>query len=92
MKVVIPKRIVGEVSKNWDIHADEELISQRFEKIVDGNAQRGFALESYQYSRVVHPRVEAGVLTGEAQDAGDYVVNESIVAVFVQVPGATNGN
>jgi hypothetical protein len=69
------RRIVGEVSVNWRSHTAtvQLLLSQRFEQMIGVNATRGFELESWKLSRTSHPDQE-----------GDTVINETIVAVFVE--------
>jgi hypothetical protein len=63
-----PKFIVAEVSKNWQAGdtAEQELLSQRFEAVINTNLARGYLLVDWKTSVYVH----------------DEIVNESIFAVF----------
>jgi hypothetical protein len=65
------KRIVAELTKNWPQEEGTpaaELISQRFERAIELNQKRGFALESWQFQ--VCQR--------------DGCLTETIIAVFVK--------
>lgn len=69
--MLIPKRVVAEISKTWPTE-NSELLSHMFEDVISKNRDRGYALESWQLSRVF------GVSSGTAQ------INETIIAVFVK--------
>ena len=66
-----PRFIVAEVSKTWTNPEERspELLSQRFEHIINVNHERGYALRSWQPTQ----NMESGVLV------------ETIVAVFESV-------
>lgn len=64
-------RIVAEISKSWVNgvpKTDTELISARFEDVIETNDRRGYRLESWKFSQVM--------LTP--------VMSETIIAVFVE--------
>lgn len=65
--MIIPQRIVAEAAKNWPAQ-DNELISQKFERIIAVNREKGYQLESWQYQAVV----------------GEKGITETIIAVFVK--------
>ena len=50
----IPRRIVDEVSKTWIQRAETtpKTLSERFERVIAVNADRGFELESWKLDRV----------------------------------------
>ncbi len=65
--------IVAEVSKNW-LRTDplvapsqSDLLSERFEHVIEVNRQRGYELHSFQFNRIY-------------LDPGG--MNETIIAVF----------
>jgi len=61
------KFIVAEVSKSWtDPTTIKEILSQKFEQVVNVNYDRGYKLVDWNISSVVHE----GVLT------------ETIIAIF----------
>jgi hypothetical protein len=62
----LPQTIVAEVSKNWP-GDPEDLLSMRFEEVIEVNRERGYQLQSWHLSRVY---VEEAL-------------NETIIAVFV---------
>ena len=72
-----PNTIVAEISKNWfkrDERADgprADLLSNRFELVIQANAERGYELDSWRLDRVFIP-AEGGI------------INETIIAVFVK--------
>lgn len=60
--------IVAEITKNWEdgIPIVDDLLSHRFEKVLNTNLNRGYELHDWKFSSVIHN----GVLT------------ETIIAVF----------
>lgn len=70
-------RIVAEISKNWigpvQVPATENLLSHQFERVIEVNASRGYALESWQLQRIAAPLA----------DGRPAYLNETIIAVFV---------
>lgn len=66
-------RIVAEVSKTWtNGHSSTTgLLSQRFEGVIEVNRQKGYELESWQFS--------------QSRDGTQFV--ETIIAVFVRTIG-----
>lgn len=66
---MIPKRIVGEISISWP--ASKAKLSAAFENVIEVNRERGFRLESWQFSQV--PMIGGAF-------------NETIIAVFVEEP------
>lgn len=69
------KFIVAEVSKNWKWgEGSAELLSQKFELVINTNLERGYKLIDWKISTVVH------------QD----VLNETIIAIFEKDPSSTD--
>lgn len=62
------KFIVAEVSKNWQVGdtANTDLLSQRFETVINTNLSRGYKLVDWKTSVFVH----------------NEIVNETIIAIF----------
>lgn len=61
------KFIVAEVSKNWDKQTPvAELLSQKFEEVINVNSERGYKLIDWKISSVV----------------SEGVLNETIIAIF----------
>lgn len=61
--------IVAEVSKNWPIdRRDDEILSERFERVINHNLERGYLLHSWRIAATFD------------QQRG--VLNETIIAVF----------
>ena len=71
---MIPQRIVAEISRNWDsclrqrMQPEKPLLSQDFERVIEVNRKRGYALEEWKLYSMITP---SGL-------------NETIIAVFVQ--------
>lgn len=83
---MIRKRIVAEISKDWtqaqvDQYGGEssDLLSGRFERVIDINAERGYELESWRMTSVRMGRF--GVLDNPSEESQ---CNETIIAVFVE--------
>lgn len=70
------ERIVAEISKNWPDSHVLPTLSSLFEHVIETNAERGYALESWQY---VSTCTEPGKLS------------ETIVAVFKLIGMPING-
>lgn len=63
------KYIVAEISKNWPTNpADPEILSKKFEKVINVNLERNYVLKDWKLSRFVTD-----------SDGG---INETIIAVF----------
>ena len=70
-----PKRIVAEVTRSWTGKDDDEtrdLVSERFEKVIAANVDRGYSLEDWQFQAVSLPDGIGSTLT------------ETIIATFVE--------
>lgn len=69
-------RIVAEITRNWPGKDHEpgpcDLVSAKFEMVIEHNRQRGYTLESWQLSSVVW-----------ADGQGGHHLIETIVAVFI---------
>ena len=69
------KMIVAEVSKSWDsdnedrVPGDSAILSQRFEAVIERNAERGYVLHSWKMTACCPIK---GLMT------------ETIVAIFQQ--------
>lgn len=71
------KFIVAEITKNWtNGTAIENLLSQKFEKVINVNAERGYKLTDWKFNTVVN---------GES-------LTETIIAIFelLQTPEPIN--
>jgi hypothetical protein len=61
------KFIVAEITKNWDpLTQVEDLLSQRFETVINTNYYRGYDLLEWKTSAVIH----------------NNVLTETIIAIF----------
>lgn len=71
------ERIVSESTKNWvdgEVQHADELVSKRFEHIIDVNAKRGYELETWQYQKVAHDA-----------PGGRVIICETIIGVFRRI-------
>ena len=69
---MIKKRIVAEVSKTWWTGCTEGgLLAEKFEEVIQVNAERGYTLESWR-------------MTSVSNETKNNLI-ETIVAVFVEV-------
>lgn len=69
-----PYRIVAEVSRNPRHGDNDASLSQRFQEVIDVNADRGYELESWQFEHSMC-----------AQGPVAQVLIETIVAVFRRI-------
>lgn len=79
MNAPIPTRIVAEITRNWnsprrspeaDGYPTRPLISQQFEQAIATNRERGYELESWQFSSNLRENPPC--------------ITETIIAVFVE--------
>jgi hypothetical protein len=55
MSDTIPKFIVAEVSKTWIPGTPiSDLLSQKFEKVINVNDERGYSLKEWKLSTTIH--------------------------------------
>lgn len=78
----IPERIVAEVCRNWSqgLHCGDTLLSQRFERVIKINAERGYDLESWRFQTVFTPPIEC---KHNSYPVAPYI-NETIIAIFIK--------
>ncbi len=66
------KYIVAEVTKNWSSKSnDSNIISQKFEEVIQVNLERGYELQNWKFTTVVFPQTQA--------------ITETIIAVFKKI-------
>ncbi len=69
---MVKKYIVAEVTKNWTSKSnDSNIISQKFEEVIQVNLERGYVLQDWKFTTVVFPQTQA--------------ITETIIAVFVKI-------
>ena len=83
---MIPKRIVAEITRNWDGEEVDQKslnrppLSKQFEQVIDVNAQRGYSLESWRLTTTYTSERSSSV--GRIYVPAGIV--ETIIAVFIE--------